>query len=300
MAGEWPELPYEAWRDTKQTLHMYMQVVGKVRLALAPMEPHWAQVPLYVTARGLNTSPIPHPNTVFDIDVDFVDHVVSVRTVQGGVERLRLEARPVAAFYTELMAALERVGVAIEISTLPSEVPDPIPFPDDLQHCSYEPEWAHRFWRLIVSVDSVLKEHRARFRGKVSQVNFWWGSFDLGYTRFSGRLLDPPPGADTITRYAHDAEQWCAGFWPGDEKVREPAFFAYTWPKPGGSEQAELEPDGAWWNDDMGLFLLPYEAVRAGADPREALFAFLESTYRAGAERADWAPELAQHENVSS
>ena len=207
----WPELPYEAWRPTLDTLHMYVQVIGKVRLALAPMEPQWGQVPLYVTARGLNTSPIPHPAGVFDIDVDLIDHVVAVRTVRGAVERIQLEPRSVADFYAELMRALAAAGVPVTITELPSEVPDPIPFPDDVEHASYEPEFANRFWRVLVSVDAVLKEHRAQFRGKASPVQFFWGTFDLTYSRFSGRSLEPPPDADVITRYGADAEQACGG-----------------------------------------------------------------------------------------
>ena len=193
MAGDWPDLPYAAWRDTRDTLHMYLQIVGKVRLALAPMEPQWGQVPLYVTARGLNTSPIPHENGVFDIDVDLVDHVVSVRTAAGALERVTLEPRSVAEFYALLMAALDRAGVPVTITERPSEVSSPIPFPDDVEHASYEPEPVTRFWRALVSVDSVMKEHRARFLGRVSPVQFFWGTFDLAYTRFSGRPAEPPP-----------------------------------------------------------------------------------------------------------
>lgn len=266
---------------------MELQIVGKLRLALAPMEPQWGQVPLHVTARGLNTAPIPHPNSVFDVDVDLIDHLVSVRTAEGRVERVRLEPKPVADFYAELVQALDRAGVPTEITTTPTEVANTTPFPEDVEHAAYEPEWAHRFWQALVSVDTVLKEHRARFRGKTSNVNFWWGSFDLGYMRLSGRLLDPPEGADTIMRVAHDAEQICLGFWPGDDSVREPIFFAYTWPKPDGIEAVP------GWNADLGEFVLPYESVRTAADPRAALLGFLETTYRAGAERAGWAPELA-------
>jgi hypothetical protein len=271
---------------------MYLQVVGKVRLALAPMEPQWAQVPLYVTARGLNTSPVPHSKGVFDIDVDFVDHVVSVRTVEGRVERVRLEPRSVADFYAELMHALERLGRQVEISTRPSEVANAILFPDDVEHTSYDPEWANRFWRALVSVDSVLKEHRARFRGRASLVHFFWGTFDLAYSRFSGRLLEPPADADVIMRYSLDAEQLATGFWPGDEKTRDPSFFAYTFPKPAAIEEASVQPQAAHWSTDLGEFILPYEAVRTAPDPRRALLDFLESTYRAGADRAGWARQL--------
>jgi hypothetical protein len=288
----WPALPYDAWRDTRHTLHMYLQVIGKVRLALAPMEPQWAQVPLYVTARGLNTSPVPHPNGVFDIDVDFVDHVVSVRAVEGRVERIRLEPRTVADFYAELMSALARLGREVEISTRPSEVANAILFPDDVEHASYDPEAANRFWRALVSADSVLKEHRARFRDRASLVHFFWGTFDLAYSRFSGRLLEAPTDAGVIARYAQDAEQWGAGFWPGDEKTREPAFFAYTFPKPDAIEEASVQPQAAHWRTDLGEFILPYEAVRTEEDPRGAVLDFLESTYRAGADRAGWPPQL--------
>jgi hypothetical protein len=285
---DWPELPYEAWRPTRDTLHMYMQIIGKVRLALAPMEPQWGQVPLYLTARGLNTSPIPHPAGIFDIDVDLIDHVVSVRTVRGSIERIRLEPRSVADFYAELMAALTAAGVPVTITELPSEVPDAIPFPEDVEHASYEPEFANRFWRVLVSIDAVMKEHRARFRGKTSPVQFFWGSFDLAYSRFSGRAVEPPPGAGVITRLGGDAEQACGGFWPGDARLTEPAFFAYTYPSPAGIEQAEIEPEAAYWNAEMGEFLLPYEAVRTAADPRRALLDFLETTYRAGAGPKGW------------
>jgi hypothetical protein len=279
---EWPELPYEAWRDTRDTLHMYLQIVGKVRLALAPMEPQWGQVPLYVTARGLNTSPIPHRNGVFDVDVDFVAHEVSVRTAAGAVERIALEPRTVADFHALLMAALEQAGAPVAVTELPSEVPDPIAFPEDDVHRSYDAEWANRWWRTLVSVDSVLKEHRARFLGRHTPVQFFWGTFDLAYTRFSGRPAEPPPGADLIMRLSANAEEVCAGFWPGDERLSEPAFFAYAYPAPAGIEAGER------WNAELGEFVLPYEAVRMSADPRRTLLEFLDRTYRA----AGWNPAL--------
>jgi hypothetical protein len=283
---DWPPLPYEEWRETRDTLHMFLQIVGKVRLALEPMEPQWAQVPLYLTARGLSTSPIPHPAGPFDIDVDFIDHVVTVRTTRGRLERVALRPQTVAEFHAALMAALAAAGVPTEISELPSEVPDPIPFPADTKHKSYDPEAVTRFWRALSSVDIVLKAHRARFRGKVSPVQFFWGSFDLAYTRYSGRLLEPPADADVITRYSHDAEQICAGFWPGNTTVPEAAFFAYAFPSPAGIEST------ADWRPDLGEFLLPYDSVRTADDPRAALLDFLEATYRAGAELAHWDPAL--------
>jgi hypothetical protein len=226
-----------------------------------------------VTARGVNTSPIPHPNGVFDIDVDFIDHVLSARTTNGRVDRIRLEPRT-AAFYAELMGTLDAGGLAVEIKAIPSDIPAGIPFAEDAVHKSYEPEWANRFWQTLVCIDRVLKEHRSRFRGKTSPVQLWWGSLDLAYNRFSGRLAD--------------AQHTAAGFWPGDQRYPHAAFYAYTSPKPDGIETATIEPDAALWSTDMGEFLLPYDAVRSSADPRAALLTFLESSYRAGAERGGW------------
>jgi hypothetical protein len=278
---DWPELPYEAWRGTRDTLHMYIQIVGKVRATLTPTEEDWAHAPLYLTVRGLNTSPIPHPNGVFDIDVDFVDHVLSVRTTEGRIDKIRLEPRTVAEFYAELMDVLDAADLSVEISAVPSDIPDGIPFAEDAVHASYEPEWANRFWHVLVSIDRVLKEHRSCFRGKVSPVQLWWGSFDLAYCRYSGRLADH--------------EHCAAGFWPGDKRFPQPAFYAYTSPKPEGIEAATLQPDAAFWSTDMGEFLLPYDDVRTSADPRRALLAFLESAYRAGADRSGWDPALEVH-----
>jgi hypothetical protein len=271
---DWPELPYEAWQETRDTLHMYIQIVGKIRAALTPVEEAWGHAPLYVTARGVNTSPIPHPNGVFDIDVDFIDHVLSVRTTEGRVDRIRLAPRAVADFYAELMGVLDGAGLAVEIKAVPSDIPDGIPFAEDAVHASYEPEWANRFWRVLVCVDRVLKEHRSHFRGKTSPVQLWWGSFDLAYCRFSGGLPD--------------TEHAAVGFWPGDKRFPHAAFYAYISPKPDGIEAATLEPHAAFWSNDLGEFLLPYEAMRASPDPRAALIAFLESSYRAGSERGGW------------
>ena len=283
MPGDWPELPYEPWRDTRDTLHMYLQIVGKVRLALAPMEPQWGQVPLYVTARGLNTSPIPHENGVFDIDVDLIEHAVSVRTAKGAIERIPLEPRSVAEFYRLLMAALDKAGVPVRITEKPSEVPNPIPFPDDVEHASYDAGPVNAFFRALASVDAAMKAHRARFLGRVTPVEFFWGTFDLAYTRFSGRPAEPPPNADVIMRNSANAEEVCAGFWPGDERFHEAAFFSYTYPRPPG-----IEERAAGWSEEMGLFVLRYETVQRAADPRRAVLDFLESTYRA----AGWDPAL--------
>jgi hypothetical protein len=236
---------------------MYLQIVGKVRHTLSPVEPDWGQAPLYLTARGLTTSPIAHPTgSSFDIDVDFVDHVIAVRSVRGTIERIRLQPRTVAGFYGELMAALARLDVPAQIATNPSDVENGIPFPDDTVHASYDPAWANRFWQTLVRVRSVLQEHRARFVGRVTPVQLWWGSLDLAYAR-----------------YADPATQWAAGFWPGDPKTPEASFYAYFSPRPDGIEQAP------GWSEARGEFLLPYEAVRVAGDPRRALLGFLDRTF---------------------
>jgi hypothetical protein len=292
MTAAWPELPYAAWQPTRDTLHMKLQIVGKVRLALAPFEPQWGEVALYITARGLTTSPMPHPGGVFDIEVDLVDHAVLVRTVEGAVERVALRARPVAEFHAELLEALQRAGRPVEIAAEPSEVADPIPFAEDTVHRAYEPEWANRWWRVLVEVEQVMREFRAHFMGRSSMVHFFWGSFDLAVTRFNGAPAEPPPGSDLIMRESANAEQICAGFWPGSERFGEPAFFAYAYPAPDGIADAPVRPDAAAWNADLGEFVLPYEAVRTAGDPRRALLDFLESTYAAGARLRGWDPQL--------
>ena len=290
--AEWPELPYDAWAPTMETLHMKLQVIGKIRLALTRREPQWANVPLYLTARGLTTSPMWSGETGFAIDVDLIDHEVIIALNDGRIERVALRARPVAEFYRELLDRLRALDINPEISTTPSEVTNPIPFPDDRVHTAYEPEWAHRFWRLLARIDLVLKEHRGRFRGRVSPVSFWWGTFDISVARFSGRPVDPPAGSGIIRRVGGDAEQACVGFWPGSEQLREPAFFAYTYPKPGGIEEATIGPEGAGWNSSIGEFILPYESVRRSRDPRQAILDFAESTFVAGASHQRWDPAL--------
>ncbi len=289
---EWPALPYDDWRDTRDTLHMYTQVVGKIRLALSPFEPQWANVPLYVTARGLTTSPVPDGLRTFDAEFDFVDHRLVLRANDGGAEEIPLRPRAVADFYQDVMYALGRLGVDVTISPGPSEVPDPIPFAEDRVHHSYEPADARRFFHVLSQVDVILKEHRSRFTGKCPPVHFFWGSFDLVGGRFSGRPVTPPEGADTIMRYGADAEQICGGFWPGHPQFPRAAFFAYGYPKPEGIEAASIRPEGAGWNADIGEFLFPYDAMRAAPDPRRALLDFLESTYDACAQQMGWSPEL--------
>ena len=287
----WPDLPYEWWRATRDTLHMYLQVVGKLRLALSPFEPQWANVPLYLSARGLTSSPLPVGVRTLDAEFDFVDHQLVLRTSDGGTEQLALRPRTVADFYGEVMAALGRLGVEITISAVPSEVEDPIPFAEDRTHRSYDAEQANRFFQVLSQVDVVLKEHRARFLGRTTPVQFFWGTYDLTVSRYSGRPAAPPTDAGTIVRRSADAEQVGAGFWPGHAAFPRPAFFSYGYPRPDGIERASPGPDGAW-DDDIGEFLLPYDSVRTAPDPKPAILGFLESTYEAAASRLGWSPDL--------
>jgi Family of unknown function (DUF5996) len=252
---------------------MQLQVIGKVRLALSPFEPGWANVPLYLTGRGLTTSTVPHPSgEVFDIDADLIDHRIAVRTGSGRVEHAPLEA-PVAKFYAGLMMALERAGVPTEISTLPSEVPDPIRFPDDTTHATYDPAPVTRFWQTLLGVEAVLRERRAQFHGKTPPVQLWWGTLDLTMSLYSGRAVKPPPDADTITRLGGDEDVFCAGFWPGDERTPYPAFFAYRYPRPDGID------GGRWWNEALGEFVRPYDEVCSSDDRRGALLEFVDDAF---------------------
>jgi Family of unknown function (DUF5996) len=289
----WPELPYNDWKDTLDTLHMNLQIVGKVRLSLTPFEPQWANVPLYLTARGLTTTPMQSAaGLVFQIDVDLIDHQVAIQTVRGEIRRVPLTSQPVADFYAEFMSNIGALGIEASFRPIPDEVSDPIPFAEDTVHATYEPEWANRFWRVLSQIDLVLKEHRSRFRGRNSQVNFFWGSFDLAYSRFSGRPATPPPGAGLIERLGGDAEQVCCGFWPGHSRFPQAAFFSYTYPKPAGMELQAIEPSKASWSRELGEFALLYEDVRKTASPREEMLRFFESTYAAGARQARWDPGL--------
>ncbi|HEY6377651.1 MAG TPA: DUF5996 family protein [Candidatus Dormibacteraeota bacterium] len=293
--NDWPALPYDDWRETRATLHMYTQVIGKIRLALSPFEPGWANVPLYLTSRGLTTSPIPVGLRTVDAEFDLIDHVLVLRSSDGDVER-RLLGGPVADFYQDVVGALARLRVDVTISPVPSEVPDPIAFPEDRRHLTYNPAHAHRFWRVLSMVDVVLKQHRAAFRGRTTPVQFFWGSFDLALTRFSGRPATPPADAGIIARFGGDAEQICAGWWPGDERFPHAAFFAYGYPKPDGVEHVSIRPSGAHWSAEIGEFLLPYAAVRAAPDPRAAILAFVESTYEASAALMGWSSDLTHGE----
>ena len=289
----WPELPFNEWGDALATFHLWTQVVGKVRLACTPWTNHSWHVPLYVTARGLTTSLIPHGRGAFQIDFDFEEHQLRVLTNGGGSARLALEPRTVASFYTELMATLDKLGVAVEIDPLPTEIPDPVPFPDDTVHASYEGEYVRRWWQALVQSERVLHAFRARFIGKNSPVHLFWGGLDLAVTRFSGRTAPRHPGgiphlADWVTREAYSHEVSSAGFWPGNAEAPTPLFYSYAYPTPDAFKGATIQPEGAFWYDELGEFVLPYDAVRQAVDPDGALNAFLESTYAAAADLAGW------------
>jgi hypothetical protein len=289
----WPPLPLAEWKDTYATLHMWTQIVGKVRLAQAPMLNHWWQVPLYVTARGLATSPIPYSDVSFEISFDFLDHQLRIQTSDGAVRTLALAPRPVADFYREFMAALRALGLEVKIWTMPVEVQDPIPFDEDDQHHTYVPEHAHRFWRVLKQADRVLQQFRCGFLGKCSPVHFFWGSFDLAVTRFSGRTAPPHPGgvphmADWVTRLAYSHEVSSIGFWPGGDPVREAVFYAYAYPEPDGFKNYPVRPKAAYYSNDMREFILPYEAVRQSAHPDSTLLEFAQSAYEAAAVQGGW------------
>jgi hypothetical protein len=288
---DWPALPYAEWRPTRDTVHMYTQVLGKLRLALSPFEPEWGHVALYVTSRGLTTSPLPVGLRTVDAELDLLEHVVVLRSSDGRTERRPLGGS-VAEFYTEVMAALRRMDVDVVISTVPSEVDDPIPFPDDTEHATYHGDQAARFFEVLSMVTVLLKEHRARFRGRSTPVHFFWGSFDLALTRFSGRRAQAPAGSGVIARVGGDAEQICAGWWPGNERLPFAAFYAYGYPAPDGVADMPVQPRSARWNAVAGEHLLEYDAARAEPDARTAILQFLGSTYAGTAALLGWDTDL--------
>ena len=298
-AEVWPSLPLEEWKDTYATLHMWTQIVGKVRLVNSPPVNHWWQVPLYVSARGLTTTAIPHGTRNFEIEFDFIEHRLVIRTSDGQTRTLQLAPRSVADFYHELMATLEALGLAVKIRAIPDELPNPVPFADDHEHASYDGEYANRLWRILAQTDRVLKEFRARFIGKVSPVHFFWGSFDLAVTRFSGRRAPDRVGADSITREAYSHEVISHGFWPGSGNIQMPAFYSYTTPEPAGLPQAQIRPDSAFYNPPTGGFILPYDDVRQADEPEQVLMEFLQSTYDAGANLAAWDRAALERTSVS-
>lgn len=284
----WPALPLKAWRDTCATLHMWTQIVGKVRLKLTPLVNHWWNVPLYVSARGLTTSRIPYGDRSFEVWFDFVRHRLGLETSEGTVKTLPLSPRSVADFYREFMSMLDSVGINVEIWRMPVEIPDPIPFDQDRLHASYDPEAVEKFWRILLSVDSVFNQFRSEFIGKSSPVHFFWGSFDLAVTRFSGRRAPERTGADTITREAYSHEVSSIGFWPGGGAIQDAAFYSYTSPEPKGFKAAQVRPGAASYDQQLGEFVLMYEDVRKAKSPSATLLDFCESTYEAGATLGEW------------
>jgi hypothetical protein len=284
----WPALPLEAWQDTYATLHMWMQIVGKVRLAQSPLINHWWEVPLYISARGLTTSAIPYRDGIFEVEFDFLEHNLLIRTSQNQTMSLPLTPRSVADFYKEFMAALASLGIEVKIWNMPVEIPNPIAFDRDTQHASYDREYVTRFWRILLVVESIFQEFRSRFIGKNSPVHFFWGSFDFCVTRFSGRRAPEREAADVITREAYSHEVISAGFWPGGGEMKGAAFYAYAAPEPAGYGQSPVRPGKAFYHPQLKEFFLMYDDVRQDPSPRAALLEFLQSTYEAGANLAKW------------
>jgi hypothetical protein len=284
----WPALPLDSWKETYATLHMWTQIVGKVRLALTPMVNHWWNVPLYVTSRGLTTSAIPYKGRVFEIQFDFIDHSLVLRANDGKTKTLPLIPRSVAEFYQEFMAMLRSADIQVKIWKMPVEIPNPIPFDQDRVHASYDREYARRFWQILVSVERVFNEFRSGFIGKCSPVHFFWGSFDLAVTRFSGRRAPSRSGADVITREAYSHEVSSVGFWPGGGDIHGAAFYSYMAPEPQGFRESGVFPEAAVYDPKLNEFLLMYEDVRRASSPSSALREFCQSTYEAGARLAHW------------
>ncbi|HEX2598046.1 MAG TPA: DUF5996 family protein [Terriglobales bacterium] len=284
----WPELPLAQWQDTYATLHMWTQIVGKVRLGLCPHINHWWEVPLYVNSVGLTTSAIPWSRGVFEVQFDFLRHVLSIQTSEGHSRTIALVPKSVADFYREFLSQLRDLGIDIEIWRMPVEIPNPIPFDQDTQHASYDAAAVTRFWQALVTVEKIFQEFRAGFVGKVSPVHFFWGSFDLAVTRFSGRRAPERENADPITRDAYSHEVISAGFWPGGGEVKGAAFYAYAAPEPAGFPNAPVRPKSAFYSPTLKEFLVMYDDVRTSPSPRGTLLEFLQTTYDAGADLGKW------------
>lgn len=289
----WPALPLAQWEDTRATLHLWTQIVGKVRLALAPMVNHWWQAPLYVSARGLTTSAIPYAGGVVELTFDFQDEVLRIRTSAGASRAVALAPRTVADFHGDVLSTLLDVGVRAHITRTPVEMENVIPFDEDETHASFDAEAARRFWRVLIDVDRVLNEFRGGFIGKCSPVHFWWGSFDIAVTRFSGRTAPRHPGgipnvADYVMQEAYSHECMSVGWWPGGGLVPEPAFYAYSYPEPDGCSAAQVSPSAAYYHPEMREWILPYEAARTAQDPDAEVMSFLESTYGTVARFGNW------------
>ena len=291
-ASIWPALSYPAWRDTAAALHLWTQIVGKVRLALTPWVNHSWQVPLYVSSRGLGTSPIPYAEEIFEMEFDFLAHRLMVRTSWDAERQMRLAPQTVGDFYREVIDLLNDMGIVVRIVEVPNEIPNPVPFSRDRLHAAYDPDAAHAFWRVLVQADRLLKLFRSGFLGKASPVHFFWGSFDLAVTRFSGRAAPPHPGGvpglpDAVAREAYSHEVSSAGFWPGNDAFPQAAFYSYAYPEPPGFREVGVA-SGAYFEKSLGEFILPYEAVRTAEDPDALLLEFLASTYSAAADAGQW------------
>jgi hypothetical protein len=289
----WPELPTASWRDTCATLQLWTQIVGKIRLAKSPWLNHSWHVALYVTPRGLTTSPVPDGARTFQIDFDLVDDRLRIATSDGAQRHFALAGHSVASFHAATLAALGELGIAVTIDEIPNELPDPIKFSEDTAHASYDADAVRRFLQILVNADRVFKQFRTGFLGKASPVHFFWGSFDLAVTRFSGRRAPRHPGGvphlpDAVAHEAYSHEVSSAGFWPGGGAIDYPAFYSYAYPEPSGFRAAKVRPDAALFSEALGEFILPYDAVRTAADPDKALLDFLQSTYEAAANAAKW------------
>jgi len=289
----WPDLPTAAWRETYATLHLWTQIIGKIRLARTPWLNHSWHIALYVTVRGLTTSPIPDGAGTFQIDLDFIAHALRISTSDGATREFALAGQSVASFYAAVMAALAELGIHVAIDEMPNELPEPIRFSQDNQHASYDPDAVRRFFQILANADRVFKQFRTGFLGKASPVHFFWGSFDLAVTRFSGRRAPRHPGgvphlSDEVACEAYSHEVSSAGFWPGSGAIDYPAFYSYAYPEPPGFRAAQVRPDAAFFSEALGEFILPYDAVRNAAQPDQALLDFLQSTYEAAANAAKW------------
>ena len=289
----WPALPYDLWKDTSATVHLYTQVIGKIRLSQTPWLNHSWHVTLYPTVCGLTTSPIPYENRSFQIDFDFIDHQVLVKTAEGEERKIPLQGQSVKEFYVSVLAVLGELGIHVQINEIPNEVMDPIPFSQDHTHATYNPEYATRFVRALLHINRVFNHFRTGFLGKCSPIHFFWGSFDLAVTRFSGRPAPPHPGGvpalpDAVTREAYSHEVSSAGFWPGGPAMPSAFFYSYAYPVPTGFQAGTVRPQAAYFHQELGEFILPYEAVQSAAHPDRLLLEFLQSTYDVAARTGNW------------
>jgi hypothetical protein len=288
ISREWPELPFSDWEDTCDTVHMWTQIVGKTRKELTPLENHWWNVTLHVTPRGLTSRAIPFHQKTFDVEFDFVEHHLAIRTSEGDRRDIPLRPFSVADFYSEYMASLHSLGIDVNIHRVPDEFDDRTPFDQDHRHASYNRESVEKFHQILIHCDRVFKEFRSRFTGKCSPVHFFWGSFDLAVSRFCGRRAPMKPDADPITREAYSEEVISCGFWPGDRRFKNAAFYSYTAPAPPDIEKEPIRPQAAYWDKQLGEFILKYDDVRTSESPERAILDFCQSTYEAGAKLAHW------------